>query len=79
MMSNDKSPLGTPVNIDYTNYKGERRTREIWPICIVFGATDEHPEDQWLIYALDTNRGVFRTFAMKNIHSWTSIPLPPSE
>lgn len=78
-MPSDKSPLGTPVNIDYTNYKGERRTREIWPIRIIFGTTPEHPEDQWLMYALDTARGVFRTFAMKDIHAWVPIPLPPSE
>lgn len=55
--------------IDYTNWRGERRERTVTPISIVFGPTEWHPEPQWLLEAIDSEKGL-RRFAMANIHSW---------
>lgn len=61
------------VIIDYTNWRGERAKRRIKPIgSMVFTYNEWHPEQQWLILALDVERGEKRFFAMKNIHSWES-------
>lgn len=62
------------VEILYTNYRGETSRRKILPEKIWFGATDWHPEPQWLIDALDIEKGALRNFAMKDIQEW--IPEP---
>lgn len=38
---------------DYTNWKGERRTRRLIPIGVRFGTTKYHPEPQWLLECWD--------------------------
>ena len=58
------------VIIDYTNWRGERRERKIVPQYIVFGSTEYHPGQQWLLVAHDIEKGARRTFAMDGIHSW---------
>ena len=58
------------VTIDYTNYRGERSTRKIVPKNIWFGKTEWHPEEQWLLDAIDIEKDAIRNFAMKDIHSW---------
>ena len=58
------------VIIDYTNWRGERRERKIIPQYIVFGSTEYHPGQQWLLVAHDIENGARRTFAMDGIHSW---------
>lgn len=58
------------VWIDYTNWKGVRAKRLIIPRRIVFGTTEYHPNSQWLLEALDVQKGESRTFAMRDIHSW---------
>lgn len=58
------------VVIDYTNWRGERSERIVAPKCISFGANEWHADPQWLLFAFDLKRGVFREFAMKDIHSW---------
>lgn len=58
------------VTIDYTNYKHERKLRNIEPVRILFGSSEWHPEPQWLLRALDIDRGVIREFAIANIHAW---------
>lgn len=59
------------VTIDYTNYRGERATRRICPESISFQSNHWHPESQWLLTAFDVEKGANRTFAMKDIHSWS--------
>jgi predicted DNA-binding transcriptional regulator YafY len=62
------------VVIDYTNHRGDRSTRRIIPDPdqpLWFGVTEFHPEYQWLLDAFDVDKGQDRTFAMKDIHSWT--------
>jgi predicted DNA-binding transcriptional regulator YafY len=74
-------PSGDPFNknfaksreviIDYTNYRGERAKRRIKPIgSMIFTHNEWHPDQQWLMLALDVERGEKRFFAMKSIHSW---------
>lgn len=62
--------MQTAVRIDYTNWRNERGIRTIIPQQIRWGATEWHPGEQWLLEALDVEKGVLRTFAMKDIHAW---------
>lgn len=59
--------------IDYTNYRGKRGKRKITPLNIRFGSTFFHPEYQWLLVAYDHDKHAYRTFAMKDIHSWELV------
>lgn len=58
------------VWIDYTNFRGKRSVRRIKPLTISFEKNEWHPETQWLLEAVDLERGEMRTFALKNIHAW---------
>ncbi len=61
------------VVIAYTNWRGERGLRRIVPVPggISFGSNEWHTEPQWLMEAIDVEKGAVRTFAIKDIHSWT--------
>lgn len=63
------------VLIDYTNWRGERRTRRIRPTenGLRFTKNQFHPTPQWLLTAIDDETGQMRTFAMANIHSWSAV------
>jgi predicted DNA-binding transcriptional regulator YafY len=63
--------IARKVQILYTNYRGETAVRTILPIKIWFGATDWHPEAQWLLDAIDFEKGAKRSFALKDIKSWS--------
>lgn len=58
------------VTIVYTNYRGETAERKIIPKKIWFGATEWHPEEQWLLEALDVAKNEDRHFAIKDIKNW---------
>lgn len=58
---------GTPLTVDYINYRGERGTRHILPGRIVYGATEYHPRHQWLLEAFDLDKGAMRVFAMEDM------------
>ena len=60
------------IVLDYTDWRGERRERKVRPIGIEFGETRHHPKAQWLLWALDEEKGeeVIRAFAMVNINSF---------
>jgi predicted DNA-binding transcriptional regulator YafY len=60
------------VTIRYTNHRGETADRRIIPQSLRFAATEWHPEPQWLLDALDVDKGLQRSFAMQDIHSWTA-------
>lgn len=57
------------VTIDYTNYKGERKLRHVVPRYISWARGGYHP-DQWVMEAWDIDKRAYRSFAMKDIHSW---------
>lgn len=61
------------VMIDYTNWRGERRVRHVLPYDLAFTASEWHPHPQWILKALDMERGdgILRDFAMSSIHAWT--------
>jgi hypothetical protein len=63
------------VEIDYTNWKGERRLRKIipQPNSLYEGSNDYHPEKQWLFNAIDTEDGRLKTWAMRGVHSWKDL------
>lgn len=61
------------VKILYTNYRGETSRREIRPDKIWFGATEWHPEPQWLLDAHDIEKDALRNFAMKDIKEWNEV------
>lgn len=59
------------VLIDYTNYRGERSVRRVLLSgAMIWTSNEYHPEPQWLMPALDIEKGTARQFAMKDIHSW---------
>lgn len=58
------------VRILYTNYRGETDFRRILPQQIHFGSTEWHPEPQWLLDAVDVEKGAGRSFALKDIRAW---------
>ena len=61
------------VIVDYTNWRGERSKRTIQPVELTFGENQWHKEPQWLLEAIDLDDRDYRhkSFAMKNIHSWS--------
>ena len=59
------------VEIDYTNWRGERFKRRIIPKRLIWGHNEWHTESQWLLNAFDLYQREMRTFAMASIHSWT--------
>lgn len=63
---------GHIVEIDYINYRGERRVRKIRPIAksMIFGSNEWHAMPQWLFDAVDVDTGLTKTFALSGIHSW---------
>ncbi|WAW11539.1 hypothetical protein vBAcePPAc_0162 [Aeromonas phage vB_AceP_PAc] len=59
--------FGQQTQFEYINYKGIKSTRNVIPMSLYFGATEFHPENQWLIVAYDLDRQCERTFALKDI------------
>jgi hypothetical protein len=59
------------ITITYTNWKGIKAKRLIRPVEIWFGRTEYHPETQWLLKAIDIDKGAERNFAMKDIENWS--------
>lgn len=59
------------VLVDYTNWKGERRLREIKPIELEYTSTTWHPVTQWLLRAKDMEDGKVKHFALSGFHAWS--------
>ena len=64
------------VQILYTNYRGETAYRNIIPEKIWFGATEWHPQPQWLLDAFDVEKNALRNFAIKDIRNWSTAFSP---
>lgn len=64
--------LAAQVYIDYTNYRGERSVRLIEPLPdgLFFGSNEYHPQQQWLLRAVDVEKKALRTFALRDVHGW---------
>ena len=59
--------FGQQTQFEYINYKGIKSTRNVIPMSLYFGATEFHPENQWLIVAYDLDKQCERTFALNDI------------
>jgi hypothetical protein len=59
-----------PYRVLYTNYRGETAERFVYPQELWWGATEYHPESQWLLTALEIRNTstVQRHFALHDIH-----------
>lgn len=55
------------LQVRYTNYRGETSERVIEPTSLWYGSTEWHPEPQWMLTALDTERDVIRDFALRGM------------
>lgn len=60
------------LQIDYTNWRGERSQRKVVPTAIVWASNEWHKEPQWLMVAYDVEKKATRQFAMNCIHSMES-------
>ncbi len=58
------------VTADYTNWKGIRRERKLFPFDIIFTQTPFHPRDQWLLLAVDMEDNQPKHWALEGFHSW---------
>jgi predicted DNA-binding transcriptional regulator YafY len=56
-----------PMVFLYRNHRGETAERRVIPMSVEFCATEWHPEPQWILGALDLDRGVTRQFAMRDM------------
>lgn len=70
MVGEGKNMGEKSVNILYTNYRGETKIINILPRQIRFGRADWDNNEQWLLDALDLNKQVERSFALKDIKAW---------
>jgi hypothetical protein len=61
------------AQILYTNYRNETALRRIVPEQIRYGATPWHPQPQWLLDAVDLDKNERRSFALKDIKSWSTL------
>lgn len=64
------------VQIDYTNYRGERAVRRVLPMYpyVRWGNSIYHVEMQWLLCAFDMEKNEYREFSFTDIHSWSPDP-----
>jgi hypothetical protein len=53
-----------PIPVNYVNWKGSERVRQIVPISVRFGSTEFHPVPQWLLKALDPEDNQEKEFAL---------------
>jgi hypothetical protein len=64
---------GSYIEFDYINYKQVKGHRKVKVQRISFGSTKHHPEEEWLLEAIDMDKNEERIFAMKdmtNIKKW---------
>lgn len=54
------------LKVQYTNWKGNTREREIKPISLRWGVTRYHTEMQWLLVAWCMEDEIIKEFALKD-------------
>lgn len=68
----------TAVEIDYTNWREERRMRRIIPHRLMFTSDKWHGNiPQWMIIAFDIEKQEMRNFALSGIHGWKASNVLP--
>ncbi len=66
-MENQSLSPQKAIRVIYTNWKGQTQERSIIPIEFVWGSTEWHPHEQWLIKCWDMDRQDYRLYAFKDI------------
>lgn len=59
----------TYPKIDYTNYKGERRLRDVIPLDLKFERDNLYHGNAWILDAYDVEKRQVRSFDLKSIHN----------
>ncbi len=67
---NTKNVRGRQFRIRYTNYRGETADRDIIFEYFWWGKTEWHPEEQFLIHAIDIVKNEPRDYALKDTKAW---------
>lgn len=52
------------LRFGYTNYRGEPSVRHATPRRFQFTSTEYHPDPQWIMSAMDHDKGQMRDFAL---------------
>jgi len=68
----DSFYTGKIVEIDYVNWRSERRVRRIVPRDVRFGTNEWHPTPQWFLLAVCLEKCDLREFALSGIRAWRS-------
>lgn len=55
------------LKFKYKNWEGKTAIRRVKPIEIWYGKTEWHKEEQWLLKAMDLDKGEERDFAVRDI------------
>lgn len=58
---------GDVMHFGYRNYRGEFAERRATPIRFHYGNTEHHPEQQWLMEAIDHDKTAIRFFALADM------------
>lgn len=64
--SPENAPNPAQIRMIYTNWRGETDLRRITPQRLYWGEVEWHPGPQWLLEALDLDKGETRTFALRH-------------
>jgi len=56
-----------PLVFEYTNWEGKTAIRRVRPVEVWYGHTEWHPEDGWLLKAIDVEKDAERDFALKDV------------
>lgn len=64
------------LDFDYINYRGEKSHRRVTQISHRYGVSHWHPEPQWLMMALDHEKGEAREFAVRDMTNIVAHPFP---
>lgn len=59
--------FGVVNEYGYTNHRGETEHRRFIPLCIRFGISPHHSEEQWLLETFDADKCSYRTYALAGI------------
>ncbi|MGF7178383.1 hypothetical protein [Azospirillum doebereinerae] len=73
--SMDRPPLPEPLTFTYANWRGETAVRRARPVRVYYGSTEWHSEPQWLMEAYDADKGLLRTFAMRDMSASAVTPV----
>lgn len=63
------------ISINYTNWRGETRDRNITPVEIWYGSNKKHTASQWFLKAIDIDKGEQRDFAMTSINKMNNYTI----